>query len=118
MHYGDTILTNIQEDITRLEEHTQLVMSDNPPPLSFDARDRAALANVLTTIKQQQSQSNIELDGFLRQTVVALSANMAAATIHSGKMLEWDKLVPNAMTGAKECWKAILEERNARSKID
>ena len=59
-----------------------------------------------------KSPEEIERDGFIRQTIVALGANMAAATIHSGIKLDWSKIVANSMEGAKEFWKVILEDRN------
>jgi len=61
-----------------------------------------------------RTPEQIEEDGFTRQTVVALAANMAAATIHSQIQLDWKKIVPRAMEGTKELWKAIQEERDAR----
>lgn len=81
-----------------------------------NSQERIAVPSHAFPPKPLKTQEDIELDGFIRQTLVALTANMAAATIHTGKMLEWNKLVPQAMAGAKECWKAIKEERDARSK--
>jgi hypothetical protein len=63
-----------------------------------------------------RTPEQIEEDGFVRQTLVALSANMAAATIHSGIRLDWKQLVGRAMDGTKECWRVIQEHRNARNK--
>lgn len=64
----------------------------------------------------ERTQEDIERDGFIKMTVVALGANMAAANIHSGRMLEWSKLVPQAMAGANEFWEAIKGDRSAKSK--
>ena len=63
-----------------------------------------------------KSPEEIERDGFIRQTIVALGANMAAATIHTSVKLDWPKIVGNSMEGAKEFWKAILEDRNNEPK--
>lgn len=61
-----------------------------------------------------RTPEEIEEDGFIRMTIVALSANMAAATIHSQIQLDWGKVVPKAMEGTKELWKAIQEDRSKR----
>lgn len=63
-----------------------------------------------------RTPEDIEKDGFVRQTCVAITANMAAATIHSGIRLDWKQIVPRAMEGTLACWDAIQDERNARSK--
>lgn len=60
----------------------------------------------------EEAKRDIERDGFVRQTLVALTANMAAANIHQGRRFEWAALVHHAMEGTKECWKAIKEDRN------
>jgi hypothetical protein len=59
----------------------------------------------------QKTPQDIEREGFIKMTAVALGANMAAATIHAGIQLDWKKIVPNAMAGANEFWKAIQEDR-------
>lgn len=61
-----------------------------------------------------RTPEQIEEDGFIRMTVVALTANMAAATIHSQIQLNWKQIVPRAMEGTKELWKAIQEDREKR----
>lgn len=63
-----------------------------------------------------KTPEEIERDGFVRQTLVALSANMAAATIHSGMRLDWKQLVARAMEGTKECWRVIKEDREHANK--
>jgi hypothetical protein len=63
-----------------------------------------------------RTPEQIEEDGFVRQTVVAITANMAAAHIHSQIMLDWDKVVPKAMEGTRRLWLAIQEYRNDRNK--
>ena len=61
--------------------------------------------------ERQRSSGDIEREGFIRQTLVALTANMAAANIHQGRRYEWSQIVHHAMEGTKELWKAIKEER-------
>jgi hypothetical protein len=58
-----------------------------------------------------RTPEQIEEDGFTRQTIVALAANMAAARIHSQLGIDWHVIVPTAMQGTKELWKAIKEDR-------
>jgi hypothetical protein len=65
-----------------------------------------------------RTPEQIEEDGFIRQTLVALTANTAAATIHAQIRLDWKQIVPRAMEGTLECWKAIREYRDARNKTD
>lgn len=58
-----------------------------------------------------RTPEDIEREGFIRQTLVALTANMAAANIHQGRRYEWSQIVHHAMEGTKECWKAIQDDR-------
>lgn len=60
----------------------------------------------------------IEREGFVKMTLVALAANMAAAYIHSGKLVDWDKIIHSANEGANKCWKTILEDRDANKSTD
>ena len=61
--------------------------------------------------ERQRTPTDIEREGFVRQTLVALTANMAAAYIHGGKMILWDQIVHQAMEGTHKCWIAIKEDR-------
>jgi hypothetical protein len=67
----------------------------------------------MMNMNEETRAEDIERNGFIRQTVVAIAANMAAATIHSGVQLDWKKIVPRSMEGAKELWEAIKQERAA-----
>jgi hypothetical protein len=60
-----------------------------------------------------RTPGDIEREGFVRQTLVALTANMAAAYVHSSKIVNWDQIVHQAMEGTQKCWIAILEDRIA-----
>lgn len=63
-----------------------------------------------------KTPEQIEREGFIRQTLVAISANMAAATIHSGMRLDWTQLVARALEGTLECWRVIQEDRKSGNK--
>lgn len=54
---------------------------------------------------------DIEKDGFFKMTLVALTANMAAAHVHQAMALDWNRIVYHAMEGTKELWAALLKER-------
>jgi hypothetical protein len=56
-------------------------------------------------------KDDIERDGFFKMTIVALSANMAAAKIHGGMRVDWKNIVHHAGEGANELWEAVLLDR-------
>jgi hypothetical protein len=69
-------------------------------------------------LSNYERQKDTEREGFVRQTLVALTANMAAAYVHGNKIVNWDQIVHQAMEGTQKCWIAIKEDRDRNKSTD